>query len=101
MIGEIDGTKIAVRGLVVGRIQRDLGAEIGGVDYAGVLLRRTQIAGILKGNSGIARLEQHGQHLASEVDGANFREHAQSVPARPCLSRHNVVPEGTIFRVGS
>src|SRR5262245_65266153 len=76
MVDEVDRAEIADRGLLVRGVERDLGAEIRGVDYAGVALRRAEIAGILEGDPGMSGLEQHGQHLAPEIDGADLLEDA-------------------------
>ena len=63
--------EIADGDLVVRGIERDLGAEVGRVDHADMPLRRAQIAGVLEGDPGMAGLEQHGQHPAPQVGGAD------------------------------
>ena len=63
-------------------IERDLGAEIGGMDDAGMALRRAQIAGVLERDPGMPGLEQHGQHLAPEVSGADLLEDADFAARR-------------------
>ena len=82
VIEQIDRAKIADGGLVIGRIERDLGAEVRGVNDAGMTLRRTQIAGVLERDPGMPGLEQHGQHLAPEIRGADLLEHADFAARR-------------------
>ena len=52
------------------------------MDDAGMALRRAQIAGILERDPGMPGLEQHGQHLAPEIGGANLFEHADFAARR-------------------
>ena len=40
-----------------------------------MVLRRAQVAGVLEGDPGMPGLEQHGQHLAPQIGGANLLEH--------------------------
>ena len=49
---------------------------------AGMALRRTQIAGVLERDPGMPGLEQHGQHLAPEIGGADLLEHADFAARR-------------------
>jgi hypothetical protein len=48
-------------------VERDLGAQVGTVHDADMLLRRAQVAGILEGDPGMPGLEQHRQHLAPQL----------------------------------
>ena len=82
VIEQIDRAEIADRGLVVGGVERDLGAEVGGVDDAGMALRRAQVAGVLEGDPGMPGLEQHGQHPAPQIGGADLLEDADFAARR-------------------
>jgi hypothetical protein len=66
---EVDRPEVADRDLVVVGVQRDLGAEVGAVHHADVLVGVAQVARVLEGHPRVAGLEQHGQHLAPQVDG--------------------------------
>ena len=65
---EDDRAQIAHRGFVRGSIQSYFRAEIRRVDHADVILRRTHIAGVLEGDPGMARLEQHREHLFPQIE---------------------------------
>ena len=45
-------------------------------------LRRAQIAGVLERDPGMPGLEQHGQHLAPQIGGADLLEHADFAARR-------------------
>ena len=64
--GYLDGEVLNGDLILVG-VQGDLGAQVGRVHHAHVLLRRAQVAGILEGHPGVAGLEQHAEHLAPQV----------------------------------
>ena len=66
---EDDGAEITDGGLIGTRVERDFGTEVGRVDDAHVVLRRTDIARILKGHPRVARLEDHIEHLLPELNG--------------------------------
>ena len=68
VVGKIDGAEIADSDLVAAGVQRDLGAKIRGVNYAGMLLRRTQVARILEGDPRMAGFKDHGEHFAPKID---------------------------------
>jgi len=69
---EDDGAQIADGGLLGTRVERDLGAEIGGVDDADVILRGADVAGVLEGDPRVAGLEDHPEHLLPEFDGRHL-----------------------------
>ena len=69
VIDQVDRAEIADRGFVVRGIERDLGAEIRGMNDTGMALWRAQIAGILEGDPGMPGLEQHGQHFPPQIGG--------------------------------
>ena len=62
--GQIDRTEVAHGDFVVVCIQSDLGAEIGAVHHANMVLWGANIAGILESNPGVAGFEEHAEHLA-------------------------------------
>ena len=47
-----------------------------------MLLRGPQVAGVLEGDPRVAGLEQRGQHLAPQLDGAHPAVHPQLAPVR-------------------
>ncbi|MQM38977.1 hypothetical protein KBTX_02998 [wastewater metagenome] len=65
--GEVHRAQVAHGDLVVRGVEGDLGAEIGAVHHAGVLLRRAQVARILEGDPRVAGLEQHGEHAPPQL----------------------------------
>ena len=69
---EIDRAEIAHRDLVARGVERDLGAQVRAVHHADVLLRASQVAGILERDPRMPGLEQHRQHLAPELDRGNL-----------------------------
>ena len=69
---EDDGAQVADGGLLGARIERDLRAEVGGVDDADVVLRGADVAGVLEGNPRVAGLEDHPEHLLPELDGRHL-----------------------------
>ncbi len=75
MRNKIDRTEVADGDFGVRGVERDLGAEIRRMHHADVILRRADVAGILERDPGMPGLEQHGQHLAPEVDRAQRLEH--------------------------
>ncbi|MDT4875528.1 hypothetical protein FQZ97_1109020 [compost metagenome] len=72
VLEQVDRAQVADRGFGVAGVERDLGAEVGTVHHAGVLLRAAYVAGILEGDPGVAGLEQHREHLAPHVGGGQF-----------------------------
>ena len=67
VLRQVDRAQITDRDLFRVGVQRDLGAEIGGVHHATVLLGRAQVAGIFEGHPGVAGFKDHAQHLAPQV----------------------------------
>src|SRR3546814_16504633 len=74
MRGKVDRTQVAYGNFGFVGVERDFGAKIRAVHHTDVLLRRTDIAGILEGDPGVAGFEQHGQHFAPERNGGNLLE---------------------------
>ena len=66
-------------------VQRDLGAKIGAMHNANVLLRRTDVARILEGDPWVSSLEQHREHLAPEVVRLHFLEQLHFAGGATCL----------------
>ncbi len=64
--GKVDGAEVADGGFFCGGVEEDLGAEVGGVDDADVLLGGAEVGGVLEGDPGVACLEEHGEHFAPE-----------------------------------
>ena len=69
---EDDGAEVADGGFILAGVQRDLGAEVRGVDDAGVVLRAAEVAGVLECDPGVAGLEEHFEHLLPDLDGGDF-----------------------------
>src|SRR5690606_28844450 len=69
VVRQVDRAQVADGDFVLVGVQRDLGAEVGAVHHANVLLRAAQVARILEGQPGVAGLEQHGEHLAPQILG--------------------------------
>ena len=70
VIDQVDRAQVAHGDFIAGAgVQGDLGAQVGAVDHADVLLRAAQVARVLEGQPRVAGLEQHGQHLAPQVLG--------------------------------
>jgi hypothetical protein len=67
-----DGAQIADGRLVVARVEGNLGAQIRRVDDAAVILRGTDIAGVLKGDPRVTGLEEHREHFLPELEGLDF-----------------------------
>ena len=67
----VDRRQVAHGDFIRTGIQRDLCAQVRAVHDADVLLRRTQVAGILEGDPGMPGLKQHGQHLPPQLQGRN------------------------------
>ena len=59
--------EVAHRDLVGRGVEGDLGAQVGAVHHADVLLRAAQVARVLEGDPGMPGLEQHRQHLAPQL----------------------------------
>ena len=74
VLGQVDRAQVAHGDLAVAGVQRDLGAQVGRVHHAHVLLRAAHVAGVLEGDPGMAGLEQHRQHLAPQVLGRHALE---------------------------
>src|SRR5690606_22434210 len=72
-----DRAQVAYGDFGVVGIERDLGAQVGAVNDADVLLGRTDVAGILESDPVVAGFKQHGQHLAPQCGGGNFFEQRQ------------------------
>ena len=69
MGGQIDRAQVADGDLLVVGVQGDLGAEVGAMHSADVLVGVADVAGVLECDPGVAGLEQHGEHLAPQVHG--------------------------------
>ncbi len=71
VVDQIDRAQVAHGDLILAGVQRDLGAQVGGVDGAHMLLRRAHITGILESDPWMTGFKQHGQHLAPQILGAH------------------------------
>ena len=60
---EVDRTQVAHRDFVIVGIQGYLGAQIGAMHHADVLLRRADIAGILESDPWMAGFKQHADSI--------------------------------------
>ena len=69
MLRQVDRAQVAHGDLIGRGVQGDLGAQVGAVHHAGVLLRAAQVAGVLEGKPWVSGLEQHAEHLAPQVAG--------------------------------
>ena len=69
---EDNRAEIADGSLLIGGVERDLGAEIGRVNDADVILRRADVAGILEGDPWVAGLKEHREHAFPEIEGFNL-----------------------------
>ena len=65
---EHNGAEITDSGLIGAGVERDLGAEIGAMDDAAVVLRAADVARIFKGDPWVAGLEDHTEHDFPEVN---------------------------------
>ena len=72
--GEVHGAEVAHGGFLGAGVQENLGAEIGAVHHARVILRRADIGGILESDPRMARLEEAHQYLAPEILGFHSLE---------------------------
>ena len=77
MAGNVDRGQIAHRHFVAVRVERDLGAEVGIVNDANVILRAAQIAGIFESHPGMSRLEEHRQNPPPQIDCPHALPHEQ------------------------
>ena len=66
---EDDGAEVADGGFVGGGVERDLGAEVAGVDDAAVVLRGADVAGVFEGDPWVASFEDHLEHGFPELEG--------------------------------
>ena len=65
---KVDRTQVADRDLLAGPgVERDLGAQVGAMHHAHVLLRRADVARVLECDPWVPGFEQHAQHLAPQV----------------------------------
>ena len=69
VVDQVDRAQVADGDLVLVGVQGDLGAQVGAVHDAHVLLRAAQVARVLEGQPWVAGLEQHREHLAPQVFG--------------------------------
>ena len=74
MRGQIHRPQITHGNLGVRRIQGNFGAQIRAVYGADMLLGRADIARILERDPRVPGLEQHGQHLAPQLDCRQLSE---------------------------
>ena len=74
MCEQIHRTEITYGNLGVRRIQGNFSAQIRAVHSADMLLGRTDIARILERDPRVPGLEQHGQHLAPQLDCRHFSD---------------------------
>ena len=72
--GKVYGAKVANGGFLGAGVEENLGAEIGAVYHARVILRRADIGRILESDPRMARLEEAHQHLAPEILGFHSLE---------------------------
>ena len=77
MGNQVYRAQIADRNLAFRGIERDLGAKVGAVNHAHMLLRAADVAGVLEGDPGMPGLEQHRQHLAPDGQRRNTLEQLQ------------------------
>ncbi len=68
---EDNTTKITHGRFVIARVERDLGTKVGRVDHADVILRRADVARILKSDPWVAGLENHAEHELPHFDSGN------------------------------
>ena len=69
---EDDGAEVADGGFILAGVEGDLGAEVGGVDDAAMVLGRADVAGVLEGDPWVTGLEDHLEHGFPEVDGGEL-----------------------------
>ena len=69
---EDDGAEVADGGFLIGGVERDLGAEVAGVDDAAMILRGADVARVFKGDPRVAGLEDHFQHGFPKLDGGEL-----------------------------
>ena len=69
---EHDGTEVTDGGLFGAGVEGDLGAEIGAVNDAAVVLWAANVAGIFEGDPWVTGLEEHAEHDFPEVDGGTL-----------------------------
>ena len=96
---EPDGTEIADGGLLSGGVEQDLGAEIGAMDDAGVILRGAQVGGILEGDPRVPRLENHREDLAPDGGGLDTLEKSDLAAISHRLVVGIALLEGTAVEV--
>ena len=72
VLGQVDRAQVADRGFGVAGVERDLGAQVGAVNHAGVLLWAAHVASVLEGDPRVAGFKQHGEHLAPQVGGGHL-----------------------------
>ena len=69
---ENDGAEVADSRFLIGGVESDLGAEVTGVNDAGVVLRAAEVAGIFEGDPRVTGFEDHLEHLFPEIDGLDL-----------------------------
>ena len=99
MLREIDRAEVAHRDLLAAGVQRDLGAQVGGMHHPGMLLRGAQVARIFEGDPRMAGLEQHAQHLAPQGLGGDGLVQLELAPGRHRLVLLIALVEGAPVQV--
>ncbi len=66
--GEVHRAEVAHRRLVAARVEQDLGAEVGAVHHARVVLRAADVRRVFPREPRMPGLEEHGEHLPPEVE---------------------------------
>ena len=98
--GQVDGTQVADGGFLRRRIERDLGAQVGAVHHAHMLLWRAQVAGILERDPGMPGLEDESEHPPPELHGGQLAKQPDFAARRFFLISDIGVGEGaTVFFV--
>ena len=82
---QIDRAEVANRDFRFTCVERDLGAQIGAVNRADMLLRRAHVACILERDPRMAGFEQHRQHLPPELHRGKPLEELQFPPGDAVL----------------
>ena len=74
VVHQVDRAQVANRDFMLVGVERDLGAQVGAVHHAHVLLRAAHVARVLEGDPGMAGFEQHGEHLAPQLQRRKLPE---------------------------
>ena len=85
---QIDRAKVANGGFRIRGVERDLGTQVARMHHPHMLLRRAQVAGILERDPRMARLKQHGQHLAPQLNSRHGLVQFELSIGRPRFVAH-------------